>query len=155
MTPRVLIVDDEAPLRFTLRAILEEAGDVEVIEAADGLEALHRIDAEPVDLVLTDLRMPRLDGMGLLEELQQRPGSPRAILITAFGSERVAVDAMKRGALDYFSKPFDADEIQRVVRRNLEAVRLAEEFAAVPHPIWGHRGKQIIAGLVESHWERG
>jgi two-component system response regulator HydG len=127
----VLIVDDEAPLRYTLRAILEEEPDVTVIEAADGAEALHRIDEEPVDLVLTDLRMPRLDGMGLLDELARRPGAPRAIMITAYGSERLAVEAMKRGAVDYFAKPFEAEEILRVVRRSLETVRLAGENRAL------------------------
>ncbi|MDY0001934.1 MAG: sigma-54 dependent transcriptional regulator [Polyangia bacterium] len=131
MTVRVLVVDDEAPLRYTLRAILEEDEGIEVLEAEDGAAALHRIDQERVDLVLTDLRMPRLDGMGLLAELARRPGAPRAILITAFGSERVAVEAMKRGALDYFSKPFEAEEILRVVRRSLEAVRLGEENRAL------------------------
>ena len=127
----VLIVDDEAPLRYTLRAILEEEPGIAVLEAADGAEALHRIDEEPVDLVLTDLRMPRLDGMGLLDELSRRPGAPRAIMITAYGSERLAVEAMKRGALDYFAKPFEAEEILRVVRRSLETVRLAGENRAL------------------------
>jgi two-component system response regulator HydG len=125
--PCVLIVDDEAALRYTLRAILEEAEDVTVEEAEDGAAALERIDRGGVDLVLTDLRMPRLDGMALLAELAQRPGAPRAIMITAHGSERMAVEAMKRGAVDYFAKPFDGDEIVRVVHRSLETVRLNAE----------------------------
>jgi two-component system response regulator HydG len=126
MMPLVLVVDDEAPVRFTLRAILEDAG-LAVEEASDGAEALERIRRGGVDLVLSDLRMPRMDGMQLLTELSALPGAPRAIVITAHGSERLAVDAMKRGALDYFAKPFDNDEIVRVVRRSLETVRLADE----------------------------
>ncbi len=125
--PCVLIVDDEAALRYTLRAILEEEDDVQVQEAEDGAQALERIDAGGVDLVLTDLRMPRMDGMELLGELARRPGAPRAIMITAHGSERMAVEAMKLGAVDYFAKPFDGDEIVRVVNRNLETVRLNAE----------------------------
>ena len=128
--PRVLVVDDEAPVRYTLRSILEEE-DVEVVEAADGVEALEHVDAGGIDLVLSDLRMPRLDGMELLAELGARQGAPRLILITAYGSERVAVEAMKGGALDYFAKPFDADEIARVVRRSLETVRLSDENRAL------------------------
>ncbi len=125
--PCVLIVDDEVALRYTLRAILEEEEGVAVEEAEDGAQALARIDQGGVDLVLTDLRMPRMDGMELLSELAQRPGAPRAIMITAHGSERMAVEAMKRGAIDYFAKPFEGDEIVRVVHRALETVRLNAE----------------------------
>ncbi|MFH2005773.1 MAG: sigma-54 dependent transcriptional regulator [bacterium] len=131
MKPCVLVVDDEAALRYTLRAILEEEDELEVEEAEDGAAALQRIDRGGVDLVLTDLRMPRMDGMQLLAELAERPGAPRAIMITAHGSERMAVEAMKRGALDYFAKPFDGDEIMRVVRRSLETVRLNQENRAL------------------------
>jgi len=124
--PTVLVVDDERAVRFTLRAILEEE-EICVEEAADGLEALERLDRGGIDLVLSDLKMPRMDGLQLLDEMRARPHSPRLILITAHGTERTAVEAMKRGALDYFSKPFDADEIARVVRRGIETIRLDEE----------------------------
>ncbi len=124
--PTVLVVDDEEPVRYTLRAILEEE-DLDVALAADGREGLKRIDAGGVDLVLTDLRMPEMDGMALLEALAERPGAPPAIMVTAHGSERMAVEAMKRGALDYFAKPFDADEVARVVRRSLRAATLGRE----------------------------
>ncbi|NMC70012.1 MAG: sigma-54-dependent Fis family transcriptional regulator [Myxococcales bacterium] len=126
VNPVVLVVDDEPGVRYTLRAILEDQGWT-VEEAADGLEALDRIRRGGVDLVLTDLRMPRLDGMQLLAELSSLPAAPRAVVITAHGSERHAVEAMKHGALDYFAKPFDADEIVRVVRRSIEQLRLADE----------------------------
>ena len=126
MSPVVLVVDDEPGVRYTLRAILEDQGWT-VEEAADGLDGLERVRRGGIDLVLTDLRMPRLDGMQLLVELAALPGAPRAVVITAHGSERHAVDAMKRGALDYFAKPFEADEIVRVVRRSLEQLRLADE----------------------------
>jgi two-component system response regulator HydG len=126
MTPVVLVVDDEAGVRYTLRAILEDQGWT-VEEASDGFEALERVRRGGIDLVLTDLRMPRLDGMQLLAELSGLPAAPRAVVITAHGSERHAVEAMKHGALDYFAKPFDADEIVRVVRRSIEQLRLADE----------------------------
>ncbi len=130
MKPTVLVVDDEAPVRYTLRSILEDE-QLEVVEAADGVAALEAVDRGGIDLVLTDLRMPCMDGMALLSELAQRPAAPKVIMITAYGSERLAVEAMKRGALDYFAKPFEADEIIRVVQRNLETVRLSEENRAL------------------------
>jgi two-component system, NtrC family, response regulator HydG len=123
---RVLVVDDDAGVRYTLREILASAG-LEVEEAADGLEALSRLDAHPAPLVVTDLRMPRMDGMELLRRLQARAPAPRVVVITAHGSERQAVEAIKAGAYDYFRKPFDNDELLAVVRRALETVRLAHE----------------------------
>ena len=127
MNPKVLVVDDEKAVRYTLRAILEEE-DIDVLEAENGLQALELIRSGQVDLVLTDLRMPEMDGMQLLDELAALPGAPKAIMITAHGSERLAVEAMKHGALDYFAKPFDSDEIIRVIGRNLETLRLNNEL---------------------------
>jgi DNA-binding NtrC family response regulator len=123
---RVLVVDDDPGVRYTLREILSSEGLL-VDEAADGAEALLRYDAAPFPLVLTDLRMPRLDGMALLRELARRTPPPRVVLITAHGSERDAVDAMKAGAYDYFKKPFETEELLGVVRRAVEAVRLVYE----------------------------
>ena len=126
MKPRVLVVDDDAGIRYTLREILESSGFT-VEEAEDGEAALERYAAEPADLVVTDLRMPRLDGMGLLARLQAQLPVPRVVVITAHGSERQAVAAMKAGAIDYFRKPFEMEELLAVVRRAVESTRLALE----------------------------
>jgi DNA-binding NtrC family response regulator len=122
----VLVVDDDAGVRYTLREILASEG-LQVEEAADGAEALARFDAEPAPLVVTDLRMPGMDGMELLRRLAARAPAPRVIVITAHGSERQAVEAMKAGAYDYFRKPFENEELLAVVRRAIDAVRLAHE----------------------------
>jgi two-component system, NtrC family, response regulator HydG len=123
---RVLVVDDDAGLRYTLREILEAEGfDVE--DASDGEQALRVFDAKPFPLVVTDWRMPKLDGKGLLAALLTRSPPPKVVLITAHGSERNAVDAMKAGAWDYFRKPFDNEELLAVVRRASEAVQLKSE----------------------------
>jgi DNA-binding NtrC family response regulator len=124
--PRVLVVDDDAGVRFTLREILEGEGLL-VDEAEDGAAALERFDASPAQLVVTDLRMPRMDGLELLRRLAARSPAPRVVVVTAHGSERQAVEAMKAGAWDYFRKPFENDELVAVVRRALEAARLAAE----------------------------
>ncbi|MET0285937.1 MAG: sigma-54 dependent transcriptional regulator [Polyangiales bacterium] len=130
MIPRILVVDDDAALRFTLRGTLEDAGYA-VDEAADGALALAKIDAGgSYHLVLSDLRMPNVDGLSLLERVRER-GGPRLILITAHGSERAAVEAMKRGAYDYFRKPFESDELLAVVERAVESVRLSADKEAL------------------------
>jgi two-component system response regulator HydG len=126
MKPRVLVVDDDQGIRYTLREILESSG-LEVAEAADGEAALARFAAAPADLVITDLRMPKLDGMGLLARLRGGTPVPRVVMITAHGSERQAVAAMKAGAFDYFRKPFEMEELLAVVRRAVESTRLQLE----------------------------
>jgi len=124
--PRVLVVDDDEGIRYTLREILESSGFV-VDEAADGEAGLERFSATPADLVITDLRMPKLDGMGLLTRLRAFSPAPRVVVITAHGSERQAVVAMQAGACDYFRKPFEMEELLAVVRRAVESTRLALE----------------------------
>jgi len=126
MTPRVLVVDDDAGVRFLLRELLLELG-CDVVEAGDGAEALERLAVEPFELVIADLRMPRLDGMQLLRTLAGRPRPPRVIMVTAHGSERHAVEAMKSGAYDYLRKPFDNDELVAVVQRALGTLTLERE----------------------------
>ncbi|XXF78780.1 sigma-54 dependent transcriptional regulator [Myxococcaceae bacterium GXIMD 01537] len=125
--PRVLVVDDDAGVRFTLRELLTSAGGMEIDEAVDGQAALEKLAVWPCSLVITDLRMPRLDGMELVRRLSTQPHAPRIIVITAHGSERFAVEAVKAGAYDYFRKPFDVDELLAVVGRALEAVRLRQD----------------------------
>ena len=126
MKPRVLVVDDDQGIRYTLREILEASG-LAVDEAADGEAALAQFAAVPADLVITDLRMPKLDGMALLARLQAQSPRPRVVVITAHGSERQAVAAMQAGAFDYFRKPFEIEELLAVVRRAVESTRLALE----------------------------
>ena len=107
---RVLVIDDDASLRFTLEAVLGDAGhDVESYRS--GATGLAAFEARGADVVLTDLAMPDMDGMKVLERLRaQDPGVP-VMMLTAHGSERVAVAAMKAGAFDYLPKPFDPDEL--------------------------------------------
>ncbi len=127
MIPRILVVDDDQALRFTLRGTLEDAGYA-VDEAADGAIALSKIAAGgSYHLVLSDLRMPNVDGLALLDRLKEQLPRLRVIMITAHGSERAAVEAMKRGAYDYFRKPFEPEELLAVVERAVESVRLSSD----------------------------
>lgn len=131
MSGRVLVVDDEPGVRFALKVVLEDAG-FEVSEAQDGLAALESLrSGPPPELALVDVQMPRMGGLELLDAMSGRRDAPPVIILTARGSERVAVDAMKRGAVDYFAKPFDEDELLRVVLRNVATSRLRDEVATL------------------------
>ncbi|HZU82231.1 MAG TPA: sigma-54 dependent transcriptional regulator [Polyangiaceae bacterium] len=132
---RVLVIDDDASLRFTLEAVLSDAGLL--VEACDGGAAgLAAFEARGADVVLTDLAMPDMDGMQVLERMRASDPSVPVLMLTAHGSERVAVAAMKSGAFDYIPKPFDPDELVLAVRRaadwrdlRLQNARLRTEAA--------------------------
>ncbi len=117
----VLLVDDEPGVLFTLSELLLERGH-KVITAKNGVEALTKL--EEAETVLTDLSMPRMDGLELMTQIAARDPSLPVILLTAHGSEKVAVAAMKQGAYDYLTKPFDIDEVTVVIERALEARKL-------------------------------
>ncbi|HEX7701135.1 MAG TPA: sigma-54 dependent transcriptional regulator, partial [Kofleriaceae bacterium] len=117
----MLLVDDEPGVLFTLSELLLERGH-KVVTAKNGVEALTKLD--DAEAVLTDLSMPRMDGLELMTQIAARDPSLPVILLTAHGSEKVAVAAMKQGAYDYLTKPFDIDEVALVIERALEARKL-------------------------------
>ncbi|MDX2092495.1 MAG: sigma-54 dependent transcriptional regulator [Kofleriaceae bacterium] len=117
----VLLVDDEPGVLFTLREVLTDRGH-RVLTARSGEEALPQLDE--ADAVLTDLSMPGMTGLELMAQIVLRDPALPVVLLTAHGSERVAVAAMKQGAYHYLAKPFDIDEVAVVLERALEARRL-------------------------------
>jgi DNA-binding NtrC family response regulator len=118
MSRRILIVDDEPSIRKVLSAHLRRFGH-EVDTAEDGASAIARLDEEPFHLVVSDLKMPVVDGMALLRWVNDnQPGLP-VILITAHGTVDSAVEALKQGAFDYVTKPFDRDELHGVITKAL------------------------------------
>jgi DNA-binding NtrC family response regulator len=117
----VLLVDDEPAVLFTLSEVLSERG-MRVLTARSGEEALGKLD--DADAVVTDLSMPGMTGLELMAQIGQRDPALPVLLLTAHGSERVAVAAMKQGAYDYVAKPFDIDEVAIVIGRALETRRL-------------------------------
>ncbi len=122
---RILIVDDAVNMRVVLQAMLKKEGYA-VQTASDGLEALQIMKAGPVDIVVTDLKMPKMDGMGLLDEVIRVYPSTPVILITAHGTIATAVDALKKGAFDYITKPFDLEELKHVIQKAVKTRRLDE-----------------------------
>jgi DNA-binding NtrC family response regulator len=123
----ILVVDDDRNIRRMLATALEAAG-YKVVEADSAAQALARLTGSPVvDLVLTDVRMEKMDGIALLEQIKQtRPAMP-VVIMTAFGSIPAAVEAMRLGAYDYVPKPFSAQQIRQTVARALEIQSLKQE----------------------------
>src|SRR5210317_1243644 len=110
----ILIVDDEKSMRDFLKILLTKEG-YEVIVAGDGNEALTALGKKRVDLVISDIRMPGMGGLELLAKVKDEADDIPVIMITAFASPNDAVQAMKSGAYDYISKPFNVDEIKSVI----------------------------------------
>ncbi|HEV8712878.1 MAG TPA: sigma-54 dependent transcriptional regulator [Candidatus Binatia bacterium] len=123
MKPTILIVDDERSIRVGLKGLLSKEG-YEVTVAENGNDALRLLTNQEYDLVLTDLRMAGLDGLGLLKKIKEQYPDTLVIMMTAYGSEKIAVEAMKAGARDYLVKPFDNDEVKILVQQALEQRRL-------------------------------
>jgi DNA-binding NtrC family response regulator len=115
----VLIVEDEANMRRVLGALIARDG-FEVAEARDGAEALDRIREGGIDAVLTDLRMPQMNGLELLGEVVRRHPEIPVVLLTAHGTVGSAVEALKHGAFDYLTKPFEPDEVRQVIRKAVQ-----------------------------------
>jgi DNA-binding NtrC family response regulator len=123
---RILIVDDEANARAALSEILHEDGYV-TETAADGFKALGKLSEFEPDVVLTDLKMPGLDGIGLMEKGRELLPGAVFVVMTAFGTIGSAVDAVKRGADNYLTKPLDFDALAAIVERAMEKSRLVRE----------------------------
>ena len=125
MKKTVLIIDDEKHTRDGLRSALED--EFEVYVAGDTSGAIAVLDADPIDLVITDLKIGTEDGMDLLEKLMSLPNAPICIMMTAYGSVDTAVEAMRRGAYDFVTKPVNIDRLGMLVRRALREKAVENE----------------------------
>ena len=130
LKPTVLIVDDERPTREGLRAALEDRYDVYIAE--DGASAMRLLEEDPFDVLLTDLRMPGVGGLDLIKRAKSLSKQPICILMTAYGSEEMAVDAMRQGADDYIAKGrLQIDELEMRIARALRSQNLETENRAL------------------------
>ena len=124
---RLLVVDDEEAARYGIRRALS-IGDYEISEAGSAEDALAAINSSAPDLMLLDVNLPGMSGLELLSELASAgEKSPLVVMLTAYGSERMAVEAIKAGAYDFLSKPFEVDELRLVVKNALETINLRRE----------------------------
>lgn len=151
----ILIVDDEAELRDNLAALLRHEG-FHVSTAESGLEGLRLFTSQRFDVVLLDLIMPGQDGIETLQEMRKVGGHTKFIVMTAFATVNTAVQAIRKGAADYLSKPFRFEELVSVIRRSMEEVRferqiqsgnLDQTLASLANPV----RRRVIEMLGQSH----
>ncbi len=142
---KVLVVDDQKNMRATTAMVLRQAGHA-VEEAEDGAIALQRIQHEAFDVVLTDLRMPNVDGMEVLKTAQRLAPDTQVIVMTAYGTIETAVDAIRRGAYDFLAKPFKEEELLLRVGKAIEKRRLLGEVSLLTGEFRRRYGLEHIVG---------
>jgi DNA-binding NtrC family response regulator len=145
----ILLVDDEPSIRLTVADALSDDGHL-VATAADGHEALRLLEERPFDLVISDIRLPRADGMQIFRRVQKDHPTTAVILMTAYAAVSDAVSAMKAGALDYLTKPFDIDELRVRVQRLAERRALETELAAARAELAHRDPSSLIVGRAPS-----
>ncbi|WP_298434272.1 response regulator [Geobacter sp.] len=147
---RILIVDDEADIALILKLQLEDAG-YRTVRVRDGVEALEALARDPFDLILLDIRMPRMDGIEVLERIRRDYPDLVAVMMTAHGSEDIAVEAMKKGATDYISKPFSSDDMKKRVERAIQYNRTRIENERLQRQVEEERLKMeaILRGMAD------
>lgn len=125
---KILIVEDEKSMREVLKILLEGEGH-KVTTASDGIEGLSCIEKDIFDLVITDVKMPKADGFEVLKRIKETSPDTIVIMITAFGNRETATQAMKLGAYDFISKPFNIDEIRLIVKKSIEKKKDMDELS--------------------------
>src|SRR6201985_2649891 len=143
-SPRILVVDDEEVIRDILADFLAMEG-FEVRTAPDGAAALAELTQGHFDLVLSDLKMPNMGGIELLDSIAQHVPEVVTIIMTGFGTVETAIDAMKRGAYDYIMKPFKMEEVVHTVRRGLERKKLTAENMRLKEVLSLYKVSEAIA----------
>ena len=142
--PVVLVVDDDPGVRASFQLVLDQ--DYEVVEAAAGRQALELLAGRQVDLVLLDIRLPEMDGIEVLERIKALDEGIEVILVTAVRTVRTAVAAMKLGAFDYLTKPFEDEELLTLVRRALDKRSLEREVTFLRSELERNRGFDDLVG---------
>ncbi len=145
MKKRILVIDDEMAIRNSLREILEYE-NYEVDEAVDGEDGIKKIGLREYDLILCDIKMPRIDGMEVLQRIKQQETSPTFIMISAHGTIDIAVEATKKGAIDFIQKPPDLNRLLLSVKNALDNNTLTKQTKALKEKI--SKKQEIIGNSV-------
>ncbi len=149
MLRTVLVVDDEASMRHLLTVILTDRGH-EVRAVASAEAALEELQAREFDVILTDVRMPRMDGMALTRAIQERQPGATVIVMSAYGSHEAALEAMKAGAYDFLPKPFKPDDVLLCLRKAEERERLRQENRRLRAELGTPAGVYAVVGGSEA-----
>lgn len=144
MKPTILIVDDERNTREGLARALRRSYHVHLADS--GMAALKLLEQRPVDAVLTDLRMPGMDGLTLVRRVLAREPQPVCILLTAYGNVETAVEAIKNGAYDFLTKPVNLDRLEVVLKRALESRLLSDTNRQLRQQLDEKYGMEKIIG---------
>lgn len=151
---KILIVDDENTARYAMRKALQVT-KADIKEASNGEEALRLAQEFLPDIILCDIKMPKMNGLDFLKSLSElnlpRDIPPFIVMVTAYGSEKIAVEAMKAGAYDYLSKPYDIDELRLLIKKISEQIALKRENIELKHQVFGPRGKIIGSSAAIQH----
>ena len=142
---RILVIDDEPGLRHTISLILREDGH-EVETAADGAAALASLATSDASVIVCDVRMPAMDGLTFLDKYRAVAGRALVVMMSAYGDDDAAIEAIRRGACDYISKPFRADQLQLVIRKAIERESLRNEVARLSEELGALRGADGVVG---------
>jgi response regulator RpfG family c-di-GMP phosphodiesterase len=147
-SPRILVVDDERVIREILSDFLSMEGYV-VRAVEDGTAALRELQLRPYDLVISDLKMPQMGGIELLDQLTAKNIKVLAVIMTGFGTVETAIEAMKKGAYDYILKPFKVEEVVHVVQRGLDRQRLQAENIRLREALSIYRISEAVASSLD------
>ena len=148
----ILIIDDEEDILDTLSDVVTQWGYLPIV-ARDGEDALRKFDEVPIDLILSDIRMPKVDGLSFLDRIKKISPETIIILLTGYPSVETAVKAMKSGAFDYLTKPINLEELKLKIDRGLERMRLNKSMSflkginwslVISIPIW------LVLGIIFS-----
>src|SRR5205085_9228091 len=130
--PTLLVIDDEESVRYSFRRVFESDA-VQVLTAATAAEGLEQVRQRAPDVVVLDLQLPDRSGLDVFRQIQADDPKRPVLFITAHGTTETAIEAMKRGAFDYLTKPLDLEQMTGVLNRALEAARLMREPVALPN----------------------
>ena len=146
--PRILVVDDELVIRDILCEFLALEG-YEVDNVGDGDEAIEKLRIKQYDIVITDLKMPNVSGIELLEKISEENIDVITVIMTGFGTVETAIEAMKKGAYDYVLKPFKVEDVVRIIQRGLERRRLKAENISLREALTLYRVSEAMATSLE------
>ena len=141
MTPRILIIDDEVDMLMLLRMIIEDNTDYDVETTNSSTEGIKLFREENYDLVITDLKMPGLDGMDIFDKIKELKPEVPVIIITAYGSMETSDEALRKGVAEFITKPFRKDSILFTIRRVLELASVRRENVELKRRLEEEKGE--------------